>query len=267
MSTKKLQILSIVIWMGAALLILGVLVSYPLYASYLPDLFESETATPVKVITPTPLPDPPLFILPPTPVVTYFGAMTSTQMVTSTEGEVLYFDTLEVLGTPTPLWSGATPTRLIIPDIQLDVPVVPITWNSITLNGVSQAIWSVPDWRAAGWHETSSKVGIAGNTVFNGHNTTKGEVFRDLYLLEPGAQVLVETEDATTYTYIISDKLILPEAGQPLEVRIENARYVQPTQDERLTMVTCHPYGSLANRLIIIAYPVPNAQAGLNEGD
>jgi sortase (surface protein transpeptidase) len=53
----------------------------------------------------------------------------------------------------------------------------------------------------------------------------------------------------------VSETLILPEAGQPLGVRRENARYVMPTDDERLTLVTCHPYGSLRNRLIVIARP------------
>jgi sortase (surface protein transpeptidase) len=53
----------------------------------------------------------------------------------------------------------------------------------------------------------------------------------------------------------VTEVLILPEAGQPLEVRIENAYYVLPTDDERLTLVTCHPYGSLRNRLIVIAHP------------
>jgi sortase (surface protein transpeptidase) len=28
-----------------------------------------------------------------------------------------------------------------------------------------------------------------------------------------------------------------------------------------LTLVTCHPYGSLANRLILIAYPVQDGDA------
>jgi sortase (surface protein transpeptidase) len=38
-------------------------------------------------------------------------------------------------------------------------------------------------------------------------------------------------------------------------VRLRNAEYIAPTADERLTLVTCHPYGSLRNRLVIIAYP------------
>lgn len=265
MSTQKLQIISIIMWAGVALLILGALLSYPLYAQYLPPLFGAE-ATPVDtlIITPQPTLTPGLGI--PT-VSPNTGILTTSQSMTGDEGGMLYFDTVEVLGTPTPLWPGAVPTRLIIPDIQLDVPVEPITWNIVTLNGTDQAIWDVPDWRAAGWHQTSSKIGVPGNTVFNGHNTTRGEVFRDLYLLEPGALITVETEEATTYTYIVDKKLILPEAGQSLEVRIDNARYVQPTRDERITLVTCHPYGSLANRLIIIAYPAPGDQVVSNEGD
>jgi len=94
-----------------------------------------------------------------------------------------------------------------------------------------------------------------GNTVLNGHNTTYGEVFRDLYKLEAGDSIIVYAGDVP-YTYTVSEVLILPEAGQPLEVRRQNARYIQPTGDERLTLVTCHPYGSLRYRLVLIAHPV-----------
>lgn len=107
---------------------------------------------------------------------------------------------------------------------------------------------------AAGWHETSAPFGMPGNTVLNGHNTTNGEVFRDLYTLENGDAIVVYS-GSLSRTYAVSETLVLPEAGQPLKVRIENARYIQPTEDERLTLVTCHPYGSLRNRLIVIARP------------
>ncbi|MBN1246965.1 MAG: sortase, partial [Anaerolineae bacterium] len=94
-----------------------------------------------------------------------------------------------------------------------------------------------------------------------GHNTGKGEVFRYLYRVEVGAEVLVAGEDAEVYAYRVGEKYILREAGQPLAARLENARYIQQTPDERLTLVTCHPYGSLANRLILIAYPVAGGRA------
>jgi len=71
---------------------------------------------------------------------------------------------------------------------------------------------------AAGWHETSAPLGMPGNIVLNGHNTTHGEVFRDLYTLEAGDTIIVYSGDVP-YTYAVSEILILPEAGQPLEVR------------------------------------------------
>jgi len=95
---------------------------------------------------------------------------------------------------------------------------------------------------------------MPGNTVLNGHNTTNGEVFRDLYTLEARDTIIAYSGD-TPYTYIVTEVLILPEADQPLEVRLENAHYILPTGDERLSLVTCHPYGSLRYRLIVIAKP------------
>jgi len=122
-----------------------------------------------------------------------------------------------------------------------------------------QAMWDLPDEYAVGWHETSATLGVPGNTVLNGHNTTHGEVFRDLYTLDVGDEIIVYANEIP-YTYTVASMLILPEAGQPLEVRIQNAQYIQPTDDERLTLVTCHPYGSLRNRLIVIAFPAQPRQ-------
>jgi LPXTG-site transpeptidase (sortase) family protein len=122
------------------------------------------------------------------------------------------------------------------------------------VDGKVQAAWGVPDQRAAGWHNTSAKLGERGNVVLNGHNTNNGEIFRDLYTLHPGDTIIVHSEEVSR-TYAVSETLILPEAGQPLAVRLANARHVRPTDDERLTLVTCHPYGSLRNRLIVVARP------------
>jgi len=139
--------------------------------------------------------------------------------------------TLQPSPTLTTVWAGVAPTRVRMPSIDLDAPVVPIGWKVSTIDG-------------------------PGNTVLNGHNTSKGEVFRDLYKAEIGAQIFMEGEDGEIYAYRIGEKYILREAGQSLSVRLENARYIQQTSDERLTLVTCHPYGSLANRLVLIAFPV-----------
>jgi len=155
---------------------------------------------------------------------------------------------------PSPTPAPALPTRIVIPSISVDAPVVTITLETVEVDGQEQPAWGVPNSYAAGWHNTSAPLGVPGNTVLNGHNTTNGEVFRDLYTLETGDAITVYSGD-TPYQFSVAEVLILPEAGQPLDVRIENARYILSTDDERLTLVTCHPYGSLRNRLIVIAYP------------
>jgi len=38
-------------------------------------------------------------------------------------------------------------------------------------------------------------------------------------------------------------------------VRRQNARWIAPTTDERLTLVTCWPYTGNSHRLIIVAKP------------
>ena len=167
---------------------------------------------------------------------------------------------------PTPMPEGHTPTRIVIPIIGVDVPVVLTTWEMVSVGNVERPMWSVPAQRAAGWHEGSAPLGLPGNTVLNAHNTTYGEAFRDLYRLEAGNQILVYS-DGEGFDYQVEEILFLPEAGQPIEVRLENARYIQPTQDERVTLVTCHPYASLEYRLVIIARPVAltELEAGTQE--
>lgn len=147
------------------------------------------------------------------------------------------------------------PTRIVVPALHIDAPIVPVSVEEKQIAGKTQKIWGVPDDFAAGWHDTSARVGERGNTVLNGHNTNHGEIFRDLYRLRPEDEIILYSK-VISVTYHISETLILSEGGQPLEVRLRNARYVHPTDDTRLTLVTCHPYGSLRNRLIVIARPV-----------
>jgi sortase A len=241
------------IWGGVLLLLVGGLLTYPYIGSRLatipvaPTFTSSPTSltspppslTPTSAITPTPMPSHPFS---PTPTSAHSYAPGPTPSLTPT-------------ATP------ALPSRIVIPSIGVDAPVVPISWHTIEVNGQEQPAWDVPDSYAVGWHETSAPLGMYGNTVLNGHNTTNGEVFRDLYTMEAGDTVVIYSEDAP-YTYTVAEVLILPEAGQPLEVRLENARYILPTEEERLTLVTCHPYGSLRNRLIVIAHPTATDGGG-----
>jgi len=153
---------------------------------------------------------------------------------------------------PTPVDpAGNNPTRIVIPAIKLDAPVEAVGWHVI--DGVSQ--WDVPDTFTAGWLMTSAPLGRTGNTAITGHHNVAGEVFRNLVKLKPGDSVTVYANE-TPFYYEITARKILPERGQSAEVRLANARWIQPTTDERITLITCWPYTSNTHRLIIIAKPV-----------
>jgi len=153
---------------------------------------------------------------------------------------------------PTPVdLAGSIPRRIVIPAIQLDAPIETVGWHVV--NGVSQ--WDVPDYYAAGWLMTSAPLGKAGNTALTGHHNIDGEVFRDLVKLKPGDFITLYAQGQPFY-YEVKSRHILPERGQPEKVRLENARWIQPTADERITLITCWPYTSNTHRLIIVAKPL-----------
>lgn len=158
-----------------------------------------------------------------------------------------------IVPTPTAVPDPAdmTPRRLVIPTIDLDAPVETVGWHVI--NGVST--WDVPDHFAAGWLKTSALLGQPGNTVLDGHHNIGGEVFRRLVDLRVGDELEVYAGN-NVFFYKVTTRQILKERDQPLEVRIKNAQWIQPTEDERLTLVTCWPYTSNSHRLIIVAKPV-----------
>jgi sortase A len=56
--------------------------------------------------------------------------------------------------------------------------------------------------------------------------------------------------------YRVGLVMTLPEKYQPLETRLDNARWIYPSEDERITLVTCWPYESNTHRVIVVAAPV-----------
>jgi len=140
----------------------------------------------------------------------------------------------------------------VIPAIGLDAPVVPVGWT-MTEDG---PVWDVADY-AVSWHNTSAYPGHVGNIVLSGHHNIKGKVFRYLIDLEPGDEITLYVGE-TAYHYVVAEKHLLEEKGMPEEVRRSNAQWIAPTNDERLTLVTCWPYTSNTHRLIIVAKPAVN---------
>lgn len=158
--------------------------------------------------------------------------------------------------TPTPTASAPTivPERIIIDRIALDAPVIPVGQHALTIGEQVFGQWEVPRERAAGWHHTSATIGSAGNLVLNGHHNVYGEVFRYLRVLQPGDLLRLES-GGRRFNYIVVQTMTLPEQDQPVDVRLENARWILPTDDERVTLITCWPYYSNTHRLVVIARP------------
>ena len=154
------------------------------------------------------------------------------------------------------------PTRIVIPAIELDAKVVPADSRLIKYQGKYYSQWVAPNTYAAGWHTYSATLGVPGNTVLNGHHNEFGEVFRHLVDLEVGDEIVLYSDDVP-FSYQVALKLILPEKNQPAEVRLANAAWIMPTQDERLTLVTCWPYETNTHRLIIVAVPPGGAGTDL----
>lgn len=230
----------VLIWGGVLLLIVGSTLAYPYVSSRL-----------AAISTPTPAIShaqerPSITSASPSATTITYSALTDAPAPSSTR----HTSTATAGATSLP-----QPTHIVIPAIGVDAPVVPTSLDTVKVNGQTQATWQVPAMYAAGWHETSAPLGDRGNTVLSGHNAGNGEIFRDLYRLKVGKPIIVYSGDIPS-TYVVSETLTLREAGQPLETRLENARYILPTDDERLTLVTCHPYGSLRYRLIVIARPM-----------
>ena len=160
--------------------------------------------------------------------------------------------------TPTPRPpdpSPLPPTRLLIPAINLDAPILTVGLVQLEANGQPITTWDVPETFAVGWHHSSAPPGQVGNTVLNGHQNAHGRVFQNLAKTQAGDEIIMYSGDVA-YHYRVAEQHLLKEAGQPLQVRAENARWIMPTHDERLTLVTCAPDRKSTHRLIVVALPI-----------
>jgi len=210
-----------------------------------------DTPTPLPTGSPTSLPatltPPPTVSLAPTVLPTSTPLPTASPSPQPTQ-------TAQDRGVP---MAAATTqlSRLVIPAIGLDVPIVSVGMVTFEIEGQPVQTWNVPRWRAVGWHQSSALPGQVGNTVLNGHQSSYGGVFQSLEQLQPGDEITLYADDAE-YRYRIVERHLLEEAGQSLAVRADNARWILPTADERLTLVTCAPDARTTHRLIIVALPL-----------
>ncbi len=132
------------------------------------------------------------------------------------------------------------------------VPIQPQV--GLTRDARQVVVWNIP-LDAAGYHLTSAPPGEPGNTVISGHNNMGAQVFRTLEEAHLGDGITLQMPDGAAYRYTVRQVLILPEDGQPADVRAANARYILPSEDVRLTLVSCWPDWSNTERVVVIAMP------------
>jgi len=157
----------------------------------------------------------------------------------------------------TPVPVGETPQRFVIKELGIDAPVISALVQLVELDGKVFQQWAAPDEKAAGWQTSSAGLGVPGNTVLIGHHNVYGRVFEKLIYLVPG-DIIELYGEKRLYRYEVVNKLLVEERDMPVEKRLENAQWLMPSTDERLTVVTCWPETSNTHRLIIVAAPLEN---------
>jgi sortase A len=131
---------------------------------------------------------------------------------------------------PIPTPGPQSPTRIVIPAIGVDAPVVEgDSWEQLK--------------KGVGHHIGSANPGERGNMVLSGHNDVFGEVFRDLEKLDLNDEVIVYA-GVQPYRYVVKAKRIV----EPTEVSV-----MADTSTPTLTLITCYPYLVDTHRLVVIA--------------
>lgn len=164
------------------------------------------------------------------------------------------------------------PVRIVIPDLKLDAKVVEMGWQIINTAAGAQSDWVIPK-SAAGHHLNSAPLNETGNVVISGHNNIEGKVFEPISLAWDdrtkstvdaitdrseslkGRKIQLYNAAGKAFDYTISDFLRLKDSGVSQEQQLKNARFIEPTDERRLTLVTCWPPWSNTHRLVVIAVP------------
>jgi len=159
------------------------------------------------------------------------------------------------------LQEGDSLTRIKIPAIDVDVVVVEGTGSDAL--------------RAGAGHYVDTRLPCEdGNVGIAGHRTTYGRPFANIDLLKPGDTITLETPvGACTYQVLApppqrkaADANGAAFVIKPNEIEVIRAPAIarageSPPPGAMLTLTTCHPKGSAAQRLIVQAVLVSQAPA------
>lgn len=126
------------------------------------------------------------------------------------------------------------PVRLRIPVMFLDSPVREVK--------VNMGVWQVAP-MDVGHHIGTANPGEVGNMVLAAHRDINSALFRELDRLQPGDEVFV-SNSLREYRYVVTDSFV---------VNPDQTEVMAPTNDKRVTLITCTPIGLDTQRLIVTA--------------
>ena len=148
---------------------------------------------------------------------------------TATPPQATSTPTPSTTAVPTEIAEGTAAAVIDIPKIGLDEVVV----EGVGVEELKKGVGHYPDTRMPG---------EKGNAALAGHRTTYGAPFNRIDDLVQGDAMVVTTR-AGTFRYEVMEKRIV----SPEEVSV-----LDDTDDSRLTLTTCHPKYSAAQRLIVV---------------
>ena len=120
---------------------------------------------------------------------------------------------------------------------RLEIPAIGLA--AFVVEGTDRASLA----KGPGHYPSTVLPGEAGNAAIAGHRTMYGHVFRHLDQLAPGDVIRTATSQTTA-----SYRVVQVTAVDPQDVQV-----IAPTSDDRLTLTTCNPVGSAAQRLVVVA--------------
>jgi hypothetical protein len=258
----------------------------------------SLTPAPTQALPPSVTPVPPETLaptetlLPPTVVVETPASETETPSPepTATLSQPTPTETTAVVASPTASASppptvaptptvqselGSAPVRIVIPDLKIDAPVTEMGWRVVDTASGPRSDWVIPK-NGAGHHINSALLGESSNLVISGHNNIFGQVFKPIsFAWDNDSRTPVDSStdrsdvltgrslqlfDATghQFDYVIRDFYRLKDTGVSAQQRIANGRFMEPTDQAQVTIITCWPPTSNTHRLVVVAVPATN---------
>ena len=225
----------------------------------LPTKTEAQQLTGTPQVAPTPAP----------------GASTDPAPTGQATEEPTAVPTATTEPTAEPVFVAAElPVRITIPDLEIDAAVVEMGWKAAEVSGVRTSVWDLDAIKngMAGHLLNSSLPGQPGNVVIAGHHNIEGEVFKNISLLWSDDDAEVQADGVTyrsqlldgrtitlsdaagqEFTYIVDGMYKLPDRDVPQSQRLENGRFMAPTSDPTLTLVTCWPFSNNTHRIEVVA--------------